>query len=112
MARGSAKENLFSELESLLARTEQGRYRLKLYIAGCTPRSARAVANLKRLCEDRLKDRYDLTVIDLYQTPEEAEPAQVIVAPTLIKQLPLPIRRLIGDLSDTPHVLLALDLKE
>jgi circadian clock protein KaiB len=97
--------------EDLLAKSKAGRYVLRLYIAGSTPQSARAVANIKKLCEARLKDRYELTVIDLYQQPKQARGEQIIAAPTLVKQLPLPLRRLIGDLSNTNRVLLALDIK-
>ncbi len=100
-----------SALEDLLAKSERGTYVLRLYITGSTPQSARAVANLKKLCETRLMDRYELTVVDIYQAPEEAQAEQIIAAPTLIKQLPLPLRRLIGDLSNTDRVLLALDIK-
>ncbi len=97
--------------ETLLANPEHGNYVLRLYIAGGTPKSARAVANLKRLCEAKLRGRYELTVIDLYQRPEEAAADQIVAVPTLIKKLPLPLRRLIGDLSDGNRVLLALDIK-
>lgn len=97
--------------EELLAKSERGTYVLRLYIAGNTPTSARAVANLTKLCEARLQGRYELTVVDLYQTPEEARGEQIVAAPTLVKKLPLPLRRLIGDLSNTNRVLLALDIK-
>lgn len=99
-----------AELEQLLAKSGQGKYVLRLYIAGNTPQSSRAVANIKKLCESSLKDRYELNVIDLYQSPEDAKGEQIVVAPTLVKQLPLPLRRLIGDLSNTNRVLLALDI--
>ncbi|MDI1246853.1 MAG: circadian clock KaiB family protein [Rhodoferax sp.] len=100
-----------SDFEELLAKSGEGKYVLRLYIAGNTPQSARAVANIKNLCEARLKDRYELNVIDLYQQPENAQGEQIVVAPTLVKQLPLPLRRLIGDLSNTHRVLIALDIK-
>jgi circadian clock protein KaiB len=99
-----------AQFAELLRHPEKGTYVLRLYVTGNTPASARAIQNIKRLCETYLKDRYELTVIDLYERPEEAATEQVIVAPTLVKQLPLPIRRLLGDLSDTGRVLLALDL--
>jgi len=97
--------------EELLAKSDRGTFVLRLYIAGNSPQSARAIANLTKLCETRLKDRYELTVVDLYQTPEDAASDQIMAAPTLIKKLPLPLRRLIGDLSNTNRVLLALDIK-
>jgi circadian clock protein KaiB len=97
-------------LESLLARSRDGKYVLRLYAAGITPQSTRAIENLTAICDTYLKDRYELTVIDLYQQPELAHDEQVIAAPTLVKSLPLPFRRLIGDLSDTNSVLLALGI--
>ena len=84
---------------------------LRLYIAGQTPRSAAACANLKKLCEEHLQGRYDLEVIDIYQHPQLAKDEQIIAVPTLVKKLPAPLRRLIGDLSDTERVLLGLDLR-
>jgi circadian clock protein KaiB len=97
--------------EELLAKSREGQYVLQLYITGSTPQSARAVANITKLCETHLKGRYELSVVDLYQEPGRAKTEQVIAAPTLVKQLPLPLRRLIGDLSNSNRVLLALDIK-
>jgi circadian clock protein KaiB len=79
-----------------------------LFITGTTGISRRAVANIKRLCDEHLAGRYDLEVIDLFQCPEASRDANVVAAPTLIKKLPLPVRRFIGDLSDTDRILLAL----
>ncbi len=90
---------------------ENETYILRLYVAGTTPLSLRAITNMKRICEDHLRDRYDLEVIDIYQQPSLAEGEQIIAVPTLVKQLPAPLRRLIGDLSDTHHVLVGLDLR-
>jgi circadian clock protein KaiB len=87
-----------------------GKYVLRLYVAGSTAQSGRAITNIKAICETYLKDRYGLTVVDLYEERETARQDQIRVAPTLIRQSPLPIRRLIGDLSQTDHVLAALDL--
>jgi len=87
-------------------------YSLRLYITGQTPRSAASVRNLREVCEEFLEGRFELQVIDLYQRPELAREAQVVAAPTLIKKLPLPLRRLVGDLSNKNQVLLGLDLKE
>jgi circadian clock protein KaiB len=86
-------------------------YVLRLYIAGTTPRSSRAVANIKEICENRLKNRYDLEVIDIYQQPVLMQGEQIIAAPTLVKKLPLPLRRFIGDMSDTKQILVGLDLR-
>jgi circadian clock protein KaiB len=99
-------------LEALLARSRDGKYVLRLYAAGITRQSARAIENVKAICETYLKDRYELTIVDLYQQPEHAQEQQVIAAPTLVKSAPLPVRRLIGDLSDTHHVLLALGIDD
>jgi circadian clock protein KaiB len=86
------------------------RYILKLYVAGMTSRSSRAIANVRSVCEKHLEGRYDLHVIDVYQQPALASAEQLIAAPTLIKKLPLPLRRLIGDMSDEGRVLVGLDL--
>jgi circadian clock protein KaiB len=83
---------------------------LRLYVTGTTPRSTRAIANLREVCEQHLADRYDLKVVDIYQQPELAAREQLVAAPTLIKRLPLPLRRLVGDLSDRRRVLAGLDL--
>ena|SRR5256885_94114 len=91
--------------------TKPEKYFLRLYITGHTPRSLRSVENLRKLCERYLKGRYDLEVIDIYQQPALAKEGQIIAAPTVIKSLPLPLRRLVGDFSDTSRVILGLDLK-
>jgi circadian clock protein KaiB len=84
---------------------------LRLYVTGSTPRSARSIFNIRKLCEERLSGRYKLEVIDIYQQPELAREEQIVAAPTLIKKLPLPLRKLVGDLSDQERVLVGLDLK-
>jgi circadian clock protein KaiB len=86
------------------------RYVLRLYVTGMTPRSARAVNNLRAICDEYLEGRYDLEVIDIYQQPVLTKGEQIIAAPTLIKKLPLPMRRIIGDMSNRERVLLGLDL--
>jgi len=85
---------------------------LRLYVTGTTPQSARAIANIKKLCEIYLKGRYELDVVDLYQQPQLAQGEQIIAAPTLIKKLPLPQRRIIGDMSMSQRVLAGLDLQK
>ena len=87
------------------------RYVLRLYVSGMTPRSIRAVENVRAICEEHLHGRYDLEVIDIYQQPTLAKGEQIIAAPTLIKKLPLPLRQVIGDMSSTERVLLGLDLR-
>lgn len=87
-------------------------YILKLYVAGLSPKSAAAIANLNKICEENLQGRYQLDVIDLYQQPQLAEGEQIIAIPTLIKKLPPPLRRIIGDLSNTERVLVGLDIRK
>ena len=87
------------------------KYVLRLYITGTTPRSQHALANIKRICEDYLKNEYELKVIDIYQSPKLAKDEQIIATPTLIKMLPTPLRRLIGDFSNEDRVLLGLDIQ-
>jgi circadian clock protein KaiB len=97
--------------EQALANGDGHPYVLRLYITGMTPRSQRAIANLKEICEHYLKNRYSLEIIDIFQNPRLAEGEQIIAAPTLIKQLPLPLRRVVGDLSSQDRVLLGGDLR-
>lgn len=85
---------------------------LKLYVTGMTPRSIRAIQNLRNICDEHLKGKYELEVIDIYKNPDRARDEQIIAAPTLIKELPLPVRKFIGDLSDTEKILVALELKQ
>jgi circadian clock protein KaiB len=87
------------------------KYLLKLYITGHTPRSERAIANLQRICEEELGGQYEMVVIDILERPQLAEDEKILATPMLIKQLPPPLRRIIGDLSDTDKVILGLDLQ-
>ncbi len=87
-----------------------GKYLLRLYVTGQTLRSKRAIANLRRICESELRGEYEMVIIDLLERPQLAEDERVLATPTLIKVLPAPLRRIIGDLSDTEKVLLGLDL--
>ena len=98
------------KLEEASLKTSEIHYVLRLYIAGITPKSTRAIANIKKICEQELKGRYELDIVDIYQQPELAQTAQIIAAPTLIKELPLPLRKVIGDLSDTERVIVGLNL--
>jgi circadian clock protein KaiB len=88
------------------------KYVLRLYITGITPKSTRAIQNVRKICEENLKGRYVLEVIDIYQQPALAKDEQIIAAPTLIKKLPLPLRRLIGDMSDKERILAGLNLSK
>lgn len=106
------KENSRTEaFEKAVQEPAPKTYVLKLYVTGTTPASARAVANIKRICEEYLQGRYKLEVIDLYQQPALAKGEQIIAAPTLIKKLPPPLRRVIGDMSDSERVLVGMDLR-
>jgi len=86
-------------------------WKLRLYVAGQTPRSIRALANLKALCEEHLKGRYQVEVIDLLKHPRLARGDQIVAIPTLVRKLPFPVRKIIGDLSNTAGVLVGLDLR-
>ncbi len=86
-------------------------YSLRLYVTGATPKSQRAIDSIKAICEEHLKGRYELEVIDIYQQPSLAKGDQIVAAPTLIKKLPAPLRKLVGDLSNMERVLLGLDLR-
>ena len=94
--------------ERAVAEHPQGRFVLKLYVSGLTPRSRGAIDNLQKLCEKHLAGRYELEIIDIYQQPGLAKGDQVIAAPTLVKKLPLPLRRVIGDMSDPGRILVVL----
>jgi circadian clock protein KaiB len=86
-------------------------YLLKLYVTGTSPRARQAIENLQRICEQELRGRYKLDIIDVLQHPQAAEDDRVLATPTLIKQLPLPLRRVIGDLSDREKVLFGLEVR-
>jgi len=96
--------------ESSVNMNSKERYLLRLYVTGSTIRSRRAIENMRKICESHLEGRYDLEVIDIYQQPEAAIKEQVVAVPTLVKLLPGPLRRIIGDLSETEKVLHSLDL--
>jgi circadian clock protein KaiB len=86
-------------------------YVLRLYVTGMTPKSTLAIKNIKKICEEHLQGRYTLEVIDLYKHPALADGEQIIAAPTLLKKLPLPLRRFIGDMSNTEKIIVGLDLR-
>lgn len=100
------------DFEQAIAESNQERYLLRLYVTGMTNRSTEAIAQIKAICEEHLKGRYDLEVVDIYQQPTLAKGEQIIATPTLIKKLPNPLRRLVGDLSNKERVLMGLDLRE
>jgi circadian clock protein KaiB len=92
------------------AKTRQEKFILRLYVAGTTPQSMRAILNARKFSEEHFGDRYQLEVIDIYQRPALARDEQIVAVPTLVRRLPLPLRKLVGDLSDTERVLVGLDL--
>lgn len=98
-------------MRKVLPKDGKKKYVLKLYVTGATRRSQKAITNLNSICEEYLRGSYDLQVVDIYQSPVMAKDADILAAPTLVKQLPLPVRRLIGDLSERGRVLVLLDLK-
>jgi len=100
------------EVKKALHLVASSRYILKLYVAGQSPKSVNAIANIKKICEENLQGRYELDVIDLYQQPQLAQGEQIIAIPTLIRKLPPPLRRIIGDLSNTERVLVGLDIRK
>ena len=108
---GKRKPGLAREMMQAASPSRQAKYVLRLYISGSTSKSARAVENIKRVCEQHLKNRYHLEVIDIYQQAHLARDEQIVAVPTLIKRLPPPLRRLIGDMSDLKKVLFGLDLR-
>ena len=99
------------EFEKAAATRDRAKYVLRLYVTGMTPKSTQAIANVKKLCKEHLAGRYELKVIDIYQQPKLLQGEQIIATPTLIKKLPLPLRKLIGDMSDTERFLVGIDLK-
>lgn len=96
--------------EKMLPGADKSRYLLRLYVTGATPRSARAIANVKQICDEYLPGAYRLDIIDLYQQPDLARTQDIVAAPTLIKEQPLPVRRVLGDMSMTERVLAGLGL--
>lgn len=98
-------------LEAASRDAKNQQYTLRLYIAGLTPRSQEAIRNVTAICEEHLAGRCDLEVIDIYQNPVLAKGEQIIAAPTLIKKLPLPLRKVIGNMADAEKILVGLDLR-
>jgi circadian clock protein KaiB len=88
------------------------RYLLRLFVTGSTARSGRAIQNIRAICDEKLRGRYDLEVIDIHQHPENAGGDRILVAPTLLRKLPLPVCRIVGDMSDKERVLAAMDIDD
>lgn len=111
MAQARSRSKTTREFEKAVKKANSNEYVLKLYITGMTPGSVKAISNLKRICEEHLKGRYELEVVDIYQDPVLARGEQIIATPTLVKKLPLPLRKFLGDMSETKRILLGLDLR-
>jgi len=112
LKKKTAPPNDLAALEAAAAARANARYVLRLYVTGTTRQSMRAIVNIRTICEEHLQGRYQLEVVDISQQPALAKGEQIIAAPTLIKKLPLPLRRFIGDMSQTERILLGLDLRE
>ncbi len=100
-----------ASFEALLDGSVQPEYVFRLFVTGTTARSSRAIANVKKICDQYLQGRYKLEVIDLYQQPQLAQSEQIVAAPTLIRRLPLPVRKVLGDMSRTERMLVVLGLQ-
>lgn len=100
------------DFEMALHETGNGNYVLRLYVSGMTPNSLRAIENVRRICAEHLEGRYDLEIIDIFQQPIFAREGQIVAAPTLVKELPPPLRKFIGDMSKTERILLGLDIRK
>jgi len=101
-----------TEPKSMAREVESNRYILRLYVAGRTPKSLLAIANLNKICEEHLVGRYKIEVVDLMENPQLARDEQILAIPTLVRKLPSPMRKIIGDLSNTERVLVGLDLRK
>lgn len=108
--KGKDKQDKAKDFEKALREEPAERYVLRLFVSGSTPRSARAIRNIKKVCEEHLAGRYELEVIDVYQQPGAAKDADIIATPMLVKNLPVPLRKFIGDLSDVEKILVGLNL--
>jgi circadian clock protein KaiB len=112
MARQGKANDLTADLEKAAKKASPGqRYVLRLYVAGINPKSSAAIRTVTEVCEEHLKDRYELEIVDLYQQPTLAKGEQIIAVPTLIKKLPVPLRRFIGDMANKERILVGLDLR-
>jgi len=98
--------------EMALQETGKGNYVLRLYVSGMTPNSLKAIENVRKICAENLEGRYQLEIIDIFQQPIFAKEGQIVAAPTLVKELPPPLRKFIGDMSQTERILLGLDVRK
>ncbi len=112
MTKSNVPNTEVDQMAAAVAAQDEAKYVLRLYITGSSPRAIRAIANIRAICEEHLEGRYDLEIVDISENPTLAEGEQIIAAPTLIKKLPLPLRRFIGDMSQTDRILVGLDLRK
>ncbi|MEI7557179.1 circadian clock KaiB family protein [Candidatus Chlorohelix sp.] len=101
---------ILDAFENALEQSKSEYYVLQLFVTGTTPKSAQAIQNIQNICEKHLKGRYKLEVVDIYQQPDKAKEAQIVAVPTLIKQLPRPLRKVVGNLSNVEHIVAGLGL--
>jgi len=111
MEMKDAPSSNLAALEAAAVAHDNARYVLRLYVTGSTRHSSRAIVNIRKICEEHLRGRYELEIVDISKHRTLVEGEQIIAAPTLIKKLPLPLRRFIGDMSQTDRLLLGLDLR-
>ena len=109
--RQTRSKDSVAEYEQGLKEAEKEKYVLRLYVTGMTAKSKQAIQNIKKICEENLQDRCDLEVIDIYREPVLAKGDQIVATPTLIKKVPLPLRKFIGDMAEKEKILLGLDLR-
>ena len=107
-----AVNNALVAFEAALRETPTDNYVLRLYVTGMSPKSQLAIENIRKICAEHLEGRYQLEIIDLYQQPIFAREGQIVAAPTLVKELPPPLRRFIGDMSQTERILMGLDIRK
>lgn len=112
MRKQPAAARTLAGFEAAAANLDHARYVLRLFVTGTTRNSERAIVNIRGICDEHLRGRYDLDIVDISHDPTRAEGEQIIAAPTLIKKLPLPLRRFIGDMSQTERILLGLGLRK
>lgn len=105
------EENKINEFKGAIKNKKDEKYVLRLFVAGINPKSIKAIDNLRKVCDENMEGKYELEIIDIYQQPIFAKEGQIVAAPTLIKELPLPIRRFVGDLSDKKKLLIGLDIR-
>lgn len=109
--RAEQPRNDYASFERALKKSNERQYLLRLYVTGATPRSVQAISNIRHMCEEHLKGRYQLEVVDVYRQPELVKGQDLVAVPTLIKLLPTPLRKFIGDMVNTKRILAGLDLR-